>query len=163
MIDRYCIGCHDGKAREDGKTVADLTTRPKEARSFTIMLGRNRKCNFTPSYWTLRSYVRSTNEADNHLLLPYEFSADSSKLIQMLRKGHHNVELPPEAWDRLITWIDLSAPAYGTWTENVGDGEGRQVPHRPQRPVEALRQYRRRPGGDLRSLNRPDRTDHAAT
>jgi formylglycine-generating enzyme required for sulfatase activity len=28
--------------------------------------------------------------------------------------------LPPEAWDRLITWIDLSAPAYGTWSENVG-------------------------------------------
>ncbi len=120
VIDKYCIGCHDGKTREDGKAVVDLTTRPKEARNFKIMLGRNRKCNFTPSYWTLRSYVRSTNEADNHLLLPYEFSADSSKLIQMLRKGHHNVLLPPEAWDRLITWIDLSAPAYGTWNENVG-------------------------------------------
>jgi len=123
VIDKYCIGCHDGKAREDGEVVVDLTTRPKEARIFKIMLGRSRKCNFTPSYWTLRSYVRSTNEADNHLLLPYEFSADSSKLIQMLRKGHHNVELPAEAWDRLITWIDLSAPAYGTWSENVGSAK----------------------------------------
>ncbi|MBL7134578.1 MAG: SUMF1/EgtB/PvdO family nonheme iron enzyme [Phycisphaerae bacterium] len=120
VLDKYCIGCHDGKRRQDGKAPPDLTARPREARTFHIMLGRNHKCNFTPSYWTLRAYVRSTNEADNHLLLPYEFSADSSKLIRMLRKGHHNVSLPPEAWDRLITWIDLSAPAYGTWSENVG-------------------------------------------
>jgi len=120
VLDKYCIGCHNGKPREDGKTPPDLTARPREARTFRIMLGRNRKCNFTPSYWTLRAYVRSTNEADSHLLVPYEFSADSSKLIRMLRKGHHNVTLPREAWDRLITWIDLSAPAYGTWSENVG-------------------------------------------
>ena len=120
VLDKYCVGCHNGKPRPDGKTPPDLTARPREARTFRIMLGRNRKCNFTPSYWTLRSTVRSTNEADNHLLLPYEFSADSSKLIRMLRKGHHNVALPAEAWDRLITWIDLGAPAYGTWSENVG-------------------------------------------
>ena len=120
VIDKYCIGCHNGKPRKDAQTPPDLTLRPKEARGFKIMLGRNRKCNFTPSYWTLRSYVRSTNEADSHLLLPYEFSADSAKLIRMLRKGHHNVKLPPEAWDRLLTWIDLSAPYYGTWSENVG-------------------------------------------
>jgi len=120
VLDRYCIGCHNARPRENGKAPPDLTTRPKEARTFHIMLGRNRKCNFTPSYWTLRAYVRSTNEADNHLLLPYEFSAASSQLIRMLRKGHHGVKLPPEAWDRLITWIDLGAPSYGTWSENVG-------------------------------------------
>ena len=115
VLDKYCIGCHDSTARQDGQTIVDLTPRPKESRPF-----KSRRYNFTPSYWALRSYVRSTNEADNHLLLPYEFSADSSKLIQMLRKGHHNVELPAEAWDRLITWIDLGAPAHGTWGENVG-------------------------------------------
>jgi len=120
VLDRYCVGCHNGTPRDDGRNTPDLTARPREARTFHIMLGRNRKCNFTPSYWTLRAYVRSTNEADNHLLLPYEFSADSSQLIRMLRKGHHGVKLPAEAWDRLITWIDLSAPAYGTWSENVG-------------------------------------------
>ncbi len=120
VIDKYCIGCHNGEPRKDKLTPPDLTLKPKEARGFKIMLGRNRKCNFTPSYWTLRSYVRSTNEADVHMLMPHEFSADSAKLIRMLRKGHHNVKLPAEAWDRLITWIDLSAPYYGTWSEIVG-------------------------------------------
>ena len=35
----------------------------------------------------------------------------------MLQKGHHNVQLDAEAWDRLITWIDLNVPCYGTWHE----------------------------------------------
>ena len=35
----------------------------------------------------------------------------------MLRKGHHNVKLDAEAWDRLITWIDINVPAYGTYHE----------------------------------------------
>jgi hypothetical protein len=35
----------------------------------------------------------------------------------MLEKGHHGVRLSPEAWDRLVTWIDLNAPSHGTWSE----------------------------------------------
>jgi len=138
VIDRYCIGCHNGEPRDDGKVLPNLMAQPKEARGFKIMLGRKRHCIFTPSYWTLRGYVRSTNEADVHLLLPYEFSADSSKLIQMLRKGHHNVKIPTEAWDRLITWIDLSAPFYGTWTENVGE---RRVDEHNATRAELLKLY----------------------
>ena len=44
---------------------------------------------------------------------------DAAKLVQMLRKGHHGVRLDAEAWDRIITWIDLHAPAHGTWHEIV--------------------------------------------
>ncbi len=46
-----------------------------------------------------------------------EFHADTSRLVQMLKKGHHGVQLDSEAWDRLITWIDLNAPCHGTWSE----------------------------------------------
>jgi formylglycine-generating enzyme required for sulfatase activity len=38
----------------------------------------------------------------------------------MLRKGHHGVRLDAEAWDRLITWIDLHTPCHGTWHEIAG-------------------------------------------
>jgi formylglycine-generating enzyme required for sulfatase activity len=38
----------------------------------------------------------------------------------MLRDDHYGVCLDSEAWDRLITWIDLNAPAHGTWKEVVG-------------------------------------------
>ena len=35
-------------------------------------------------------------------------------LVQMLAKGHYGVKLDAESWDRLVTWIDLNAPAHGT-------------------------------------------------
>ena len=73
---------------------------------------------FDPSYVALRKYVRVGGlESDLHLLPPREFSADTSELIQMLQKGHHNVRLDAEAWDRLFTWIDLNAPCHGRWSE----------------------------------------------
>ena len=36
----------------------------------------------------------------------------------MLQKGHYGVVLNREAWDRLITWIDLNVPCHGTWHEH---------------------------------------------
>jgi len=38
----------------------------------------------------------------------------------MLEKGHYNVKLDGEAWDRLVTWIDLNVPDHGTWREQQG-------------------------------------------
>ena len=76
---------------------------------------------FTPSYYVLRQHVRTpTRESDMHLLPPWEFHADTTRLVQRLRKGHHGVRLDAEAWDRLVTWIDLNAPAHGTWTTICG-------------------------------------------
>ena len=46
-----------------------------------------------------------------------EYHADTSELVQMLQKGHYGVELDREAWDRLITWIDLNGPCHGTWSD----------------------------------------------
>jgi formylglycine-generating enzyme required for sulfatase activity len=75
---------------------------------------------FEPSYVALRQFVRVGGlESDLHLLPPKEFHADTSELIQMLAKGHYNVQLDAEAWDRLITWIDLNAPCHGTWGETT--------------------------------------------
>ena len=70
------------------------------------------------SYVELHPYVRRNGpEGDYHVLTPLEFHANTSLLVQMLRKGHQNVKLDAEAWDRLITWIDINVPAYGTYHE----------------------------------------------
>jgi len=49
---------------------------------------------------------------------PLEYHASISELVEILEKGHHNVKLDAEAWDRLITWIDLNVPDHGTWHEH---------------------------------------------
>ena len=99
VLDKFCVGCHSGKPRTDGKKIPDLHEPGK-------------------AHTVLHPYVRRNGpEGDYHLLTPLEFHADTSELVQMFQKGHNNVKLDKEAWDRLITWIDLNAPWHGTWTE----------------------------------------------
>jgi len=70
-------------------------------------------------------YIRRVNIEDHvGLLTPGEYHADTSELIQMLSKGHYNVQLDREAWERLVTWIDLNGPCHGTWGEVCRIPEG---------------------------------------
>ncbi len=115
VLDAYCIRCHHGRPLENGQKTFDLTARPAQRVPSAFQM------HFTPSYMALRRFVHTpTLESDAHLLPPYDFHADTSKLIQILRDDHYGVQLNAEAWDRLITWIDLNAPAHGTWKEVVG-------------------------------------------
>jgi formylglycine-generating enzyme required for sulfatase activity len=132
VLDRYCVACHDGTTRDDGLQIPNLRgdqdlllayrhgdpeLRPYEGTAVEE-LKRQYRGIFPPSYIALRRLVRVGGlESDLHLLPPKEFHADTSELVQMLRKGHHGVQLDAEAWDRLITWIDLNAPCHGTWSE----------------------------------------------
>lgn len=101
VLDTYCTGCHDGKTPPN---LADISRGER---------------NFTKSYLALHPYVRRPGpESDYHLQVPGEWHADTSELVQMLRAGHHGVKLDAEAWDRLVTWIDLNVPDHGTWSEN---------------------------------------------
>ena len=105
-LDKFCVCCHS----PDKKTLPDLTA--KKERGWR---------GFTPSYIALHPYVRRPGpESDYHLQKPLEFHANTSELIQMLEKGHYNVKLGAEGWDRLVTWIDLNVPDHGTWAEHRG-------------------------------------------
>ncbi len=127
VLDKYCVGCHDGTHDLDGNgadrkgryTVPDriIGTGDNTGKKFA-------RCGIpdlsTPksAHRMLHPYVRRNGpEGDYHLLRPLEFHASTSELVQMLQKGHHNVTLDQEAWDRLITWIDINAPYHGTWAE----------------------------------------------
>jgi formylglycine-generating enzyme required for sulfatase activity len=115
VLDAYCVQCHHGRPLDNGQKTFDLTARPAEHVPSSFQM------HFTPSYVALHRFVHTpTLESDAHLLSPRDFHADTSKLIQILRDDHYGVRLSSEAWDRLITWIDLNAPAHGTWREVVG-------------------------------------------
>jgi formylglycine-generating enzyme required for sulfatase activity len=130
VLDKFCVGCHDGNPRTDGRTLPDFS--PKE---------RNGWNNFTRSYLALHPYVRRPGpESDYHLQKPAEFHASTSELVQMLEKGHHGVRLDADAWDRIYTWIDLNVPDHGTW------GEHHEIPGNfHQRRIEMRTRYANRP------------------
>jgi len=134
VLDRYCVGCHDGRSR-DGRSLVDL--RAKQG-GYVVFGAQNPKPQFIkaeskgelvrdyagvfePSYVALRSLVRVGGlESDLHLQNPGEFNADTAELVQMLKKGHYGVELDDESWERLYAWIDLNGPCHGNWREAVG-------------------------------------------
>jgi formylglycine-generating enzyme required for sulfatase activity len=136
VLDRYCVGCHDGSDDKPdlraerfaqnyegaplsnlGASRLDSSLIPKFApyKSDHKYVGTI-KMRYTPAYEALIPFIRRVNVEDHvGLLVPGEYHADTSELIQMLEKGHHNVALDDEAWDRLFTWIDLNGPCHGTW------------------------------------------------
>jgi formylglycine-generating enzyme required for sulfatase activity len=141
VLDRFCVGCHDGTTAAGRAASPDFRAAPP-VHPQAGDANYNNSTQFTPAYLALRSYVRGhTIESDMHLLTPCEFSADTTELVQLLRAGHHGVKLDAEAWDRLTTWIDLNTPAHGTWTEIVGAGK---VTAQRDRRREMLRRYAQR-------------------
>ncbi|MBI5691158.1 MAG: SUMF1/EgtB/PvdO family nonheme iron enzyme [Verrucomicrobia bacterium] len=147
VLDRYCVECHQGAPRPDGLQPPDLRARARQPdyRGFPVALGdstlarpeedvrRLEACidrqgvhrdlpygrlRFSPAYDVLFRLVRRPSvEDDVDLPRPGEFLADTSRLVQMLKRGHHGVVLDAESWSRIYTWIDLNAPCHGTWGE----------------------------------------------
>jgi len=125
VLDKHCVGCHNGQPAPGGKQVPDFSLTENSKSPFR---------NFTPSYVALHPYVRRPGpESDYHLQEPLEWHASTSELVQMLKKGHHNVALDGEAWDRLYTWIDLNVPDHGTWHEHRGGHSPMELRRREMR------------------------------
>jgi formylglycine-generating enzyme required for sulfatase activity len=91
VLQRRCSGCHQGPK-------ANPPSAPKLESKMLLQ------------------YLRHVgSESDIRLKQPGEHYAESSELVQMLRKGHHGAVLDRDEFDRLITWIDLNTPIAATW------------------------------------------------
>jgi formylglycine-generating enzyme required for sulfatase activity len=122
VLDRRCAGCHNGQPGPAGRPIPDLRAKA---------LHPEFKGRYSPAYLALHPYVRRAGyEADYHMPKPAEFNADTSPLVQLLRKGHHGVQLAQEEWDRLYTWIDFNVPYAPTWRQSHQPPADEQVARR---------------------------------
>ncbi len=145
VLDRYCVGCHNGRGQSPAGTAfrgglakPNLTDRPDICIKSKDVYYLNDGL-FPPSYIELCSYVRShTQEGDNDMLSPCDVAADTTALVQLLEGGHHGVRLDAESWDRINTWIDLNRMGHGTWSETVGTN---RVAHFAKRRADLQRRY----------------------
>jgi hypothetical protein len=114
VLDKHCVPCHGGEEPPEG---LDLTGTPDRG--------------FTRSYWGLCGDPESKKEADRKRVekpLVPRFAqrnqiqitppggghgARGSLLLDMLDKGHNEVELSEGEMRRLALWIDCNAIFYG--------------------------------------------------
>lgn len=142
LLDRRCAGCHNGQpCGAGGGKVLAVDLRAKQLLNGlaesdpSAPKTRESTTDYSPAYIALQRYVRRPGfESDYHMPKPAEYEADTSVLVQMLKKGHYSVELTAEEWERLYTWIDFNVPYPACWAES----------HRPPTPdlVEARRRYK---------------------
>ena len=107
VLNSKCLTCHNNEKAEGN-----------------VNLSGDPDGHYTKSYNALVSRVAYTawgNPEGNYepLTEPDRFGARASALVKMLDKGHYDVRLSAEEWERLNTWIDANALFYGTF--NVED------------------------------------------
>jgi len=103
ILDRACIACHNG-----------------EGKAFDLRGGKKDKLGYGTSYLNIHPYVhRQGGEGDMVVLQPYEYHPNTSELVRILKKGHHNVKLTDAEWLKLYNWIDYNAPDKGYFDANV--------------------------------------------
>jgi hypothetical protein len=103
VLDRHCVACHNAKKAE-GKVVLTGEPAGKFSQSYNALITRV-------------SYTAWGMPQNNFepLTTPDRFGARASKLVTLLDRGHYDVKLTREEWDRLATWIDANALFYGTF------------------------------------------------
>ncbi len=107
ILDRNCVSCHNG----NGKSKLNFTG------------GKKDKYGYGTSHLALHPYVhRQGAEAAMKVMLPYEYHANNSRLVQLLKNGHYGVELTDKEWRTLYNWIDYNVPDKGSFKtlENHG-------------------------------------------
>ena len=141
ILDRACVACHDGSLK----------------RNFTGgRIDENVPNNlaYSKSYLDLHPYIhRQGPEAGMKVLYPYEYHASTSPLIQMLKRGHHGVELTDSEWRTLYNWIDFNAPYHGSFRADPYEGFNKQnvvVRDQYERRIELMNKYAGGMGVDWR-------------
>ncbi|MCL2622665.1 MAG: SUMF1/EgtB/PvdO family nonheme iron enzyme [Planctomycetaceae bacterium] len=159
VLDAYCVSCHNGEADQtantklvnnrsvgtaiDGKPFAINLRGDQMLDGWTSVISGN--CGehwggkWTIAYDNLQRFVRRPGiESDYGPIVPMEFSANTTELVQLLKQGHYGVELDPDSWNRLLTWIDMNTPYHGNWTDA---NTGTSLNHIAQRRVELTELY----------------------
>ena len=107
VLDRHCIRCHAGD-KPAGGVVLTGTPKGHYTESYAALAPRT-----AYTAWGLPGDFRKSNAEP--VTIPDHFGARNSNLVTMLDKGHHDVRLGEEDWDRLVTWIDANSLFYGTF------------------------------------------------
>jgi hypothetical protein len=110
IVDKHCVRCHNGG--------------PKAKSKVNLTRGRyHRYANWPFGYIQLFRRVAEGGNA-NANRAPRTIGTSASKLIQMLRSGHHDVKLSPHEYRLFRLWVEAGAVYPGTYAALGSGGHG---------------------------------------
>lgn len=117
ILDRHCVRCHDFAHPKNGG----------------LVLAGDRDLIFSAAYEELwaKQLVTCAGGGPAAVLPAKSWGAHASKLIQVLRRGHEDVQLAPAEQAVLATWVDLNAPYYPSYYCAFPNHQGGRCPLNP--------------------------------
>ena len=115
VFDEHCVKCHDygQEAGEDLNLAGDVGLAFNTSYLELHLKSAIRWFPDPPDAEKL--LVKVVNDGPPEVLMPYAWGSHRSRLVDVIRSEHHDVHLDRESIDRIVTWIDLNAPYYGTY------------------------------------------------
>jgi hypothetical protein len=128
IFDRHCVSCHGGKEPDGGLVLTgELTAHFNRSYEQIMSKGLIK----TIREWTAPPGGGSSfhwSMAHAPPVEPYAYGSHASRLIEILRAGHYDVELPEAEFVKLATWVDSNGQYYGSYfgrrNARYRDGEG---------------------------------------
>ncbi len=114
VLDRHCVECHADKA-DEGAPPLDRTIVESK-------LGL-RKTRVYRSYDSLVHEFAFWRYGDHYRTIPGSFGAKAAPLYQLLRDGHHDVDLDKEEMHRITVWLDSLSNFYGVYEKEAGEAQ----------------------------------------
>jgi len=117
VLDRHCIECHNARKRPKGIDLSGDRTDYFNV-SYDVLARRNQGREGSPYISWIPTY--NGHEANIFRIAPRTWGSPASKLTRIVMSGHPDdkgkprVKMPPADQRRLLAWMDLNVPYYGT-------------------------------------------------
>ncbi len=134
VFDAHCVRCHD-YGKHAGKK---------------LNLARDRTLTFNTSYTELwrKGFIKAIGAGPADTQHAYAWGSHASKVVSTLRAGHKKVNLSPEEFSRIVTWIDINAPYYPEYASAYPGNLAGRSPLTPEQ-VKRLSELTRIPFAEL--------------
>ncbi|MFA6563237.1 MAG: hypothetical protein WCV00_15105 [Verrucomicrobiia bacterium] len=115
VFDRHCVRCHDyGKPAGTKLNLAgDLGLVFNT--SYLDLHRKSARRWFADAPNGPKLLIKAVHDGPPEVLPAYAWGSHRSRLVDVLRAGHQDVKLDRESFDRIVTWIDMNAPYYGSY------------------------------------------------
>ena len=164
VFDKHCVRCH-GYGKKGAQKLLLAGDLGVLFNASYLDLNRRSAVRWSPDKpGAKKLLVKAVHDGPPAVLAPYAWGAHRSRIVDVLRAGHNKVKLTSRELQRIVTWIDLNVPYYGSYTSVYPDHPFGRSPL-DARQLARLAQLAGKRTGDLKhdptlqvSFTRPQRS-----